>query len=120
MPLDGLKLQARYLERVRAEAARPYPLPVAEWLEGLERTSVAFLANRLFGLPPRSQWESREHATASILHWLSTESDSPRDRERHDMLWRWMDAEVRRGAEVWPEEALEPLDGTVPVDIVDG
>lgn len=121
--MDGLKLQQQYLDAVMARPPEPYPLPFAAWLDTLDRSALAYVANRTLDQPQHHAWESGEQAIRAMLHWDATQDDT--DRVERDRIVRWMvmdqaraDEEYLRGVADWlgPSRVVS---GSTPIDIVD-
>jgi hypothetical protein len=95
--MDGLKLQQQYLDAVKARPPEPYPLPFAAWLDTLDRSALAYVANRTLDQPHGHAWESKEQAIRAMLHWDANQDDT--DRVARDRVVRWMHADQQRADE---------------------
>jgi hypothetical protein len=119
--MDGLKLQQRYLDAVTARPPEPYPLPFSAWLDTLDRSALAFVANRTLGQLNGHVWESRGQAIRAMLHWDDTQDDT--DRVERDRVVRWMVMDQARADEEYLRVAqggpLAVASAAVRLDIVD-
>lgn len=127
--MDGLLAQQKYIAAVMARPPAPYPLPLAAWLDTLDRSSLAFIANRTLGEPPHHAWPSRERATAALLHWDANRDEAAsqplrrEDRVAHDRIVRWMVADQMRADEEYLRAAqggaLPVVSASTVLDIAD-
>jgi hypothetical protein len=119
--MDGLKLQQQYLDAVMSRPPEPYPLPFAAWLDTLDRSALAYVANRTLEQPNGHAWESRDQATRALLHWDATQDDT--DRVARDRIVRWMHADQQRADEEYLRVAaggpLPVVSASSRIDIVD-